>query len=157
MKKHGKGQCEFPAKCEVDGDNCRCAHNKLLHGAVTRRTEKKTENVSTTVVMTASNDLTVMTREAGEQSLRLLKLFVRATDGDQNSIRHITALLDGSSSTTILREEVARKLGAKLKLENVDVTSIHGMNTKKMATIKLQISPDCKRWHDVKHAKTTAR
>jgi hypothetical protein len=124
---------------------------------VARRTEKKTENVSTTVVMTASNDLTVMTREAGEQSLRLLKLFVRATDGDQNSIRHITALLDGSSSTTILREEVARKLGAKLKLENVDVTSIHGMNTKKMATIKLQISPDCKRWHDVKHAKTTAR
>jgi hypothetical protein len=49
-------------------------------------------------------------------------------------------------------------LGANLKLENVDVTSIHGMNTKKMATaVKLQISPDCKRWYDVKHAKMTAR
>jgi hypothetical protein len=30
------------------------------------------------------------------------------------------------------REEVARKLGPKLKLENIDVTSIHGMNTEKM-------------------------
>ncbi len=122
-----------------------------------RRREKKTENVSTTVVTTASNDVTVMTREAGEQSLRLLKLFVRSTDGDQNSIRHVTALLNGSSSTTTLQEEVACKLGAKLKLENVNVTSIHSMNTEKMATVKLQISPDCKRWYNVEHAKTTAR
>jgi hypothetical protein len=48
-------------------------------------------------------------------------------------------------------------LEAKLKLEDVDVTSIHGMNTEKMATVKLQISPDCKRWYNVKYAKATAR
>jgi hypothetical protein len=64
--------------------------------------EKKTENVFTTVVTSASGNVTIMTREAGEQLLRLLKLFVRSTDGDQNSIRHVTALLDSGSSTTIL-------------------------------------------------------
>jgi hypothetical protein len=31
------------------------------------------------------------------------------------------------------------------------------MKTKKIATGKLQISPDCKRWYDIEHAKTTAR
>jgi hypothetical protein len=31
------------------------------------------------------------------------------------------------------------------------------MNTEKMASVKLQISPDYKRWYDVVHAKTTAR
>jgi hypothetical protein len=67
LKKHGKEQCEFPAKWEGEGNKCRYAHNKLLQGAVARRTEKKTDNVSTTAVTAASDDVTVMTGEAGEQ------------------------------------------------------------------------------------------
>jgi hypothetical protein len=48
-------------------------------------------------------------------------------------------------------------LGAKLKLEDGAVTSIHGTNTEKMARVKLQISPDCKQWYDMDEAKTLSK
>jgi hypothetical protein len=31
------------------------------------------------------------------------------------------------------------------------------MNTEKMASLKLQVSPDCKEWHDVNQAKTSTK
>jgi predicted aspartyl protease len=56
----------------------------------------------------------------------------------------VRALLDSGSSTTILREEAARQLGTRLNFEEVAVTTLHGTNTEKMASVKLQVSPDCK-------------
>jgi hypothetical protein len=69
----------------------------------------------------------------------------------------MTALLDRGSSTTILREEIARQLGAGLNFEDVTVTALHGTNTEKMASLKLQVSSDCKEWHDVNQAKTSTK
>jgi hypothetical protein len=107
LKKHGRGQCEFPPECPVDGAKCRYNHIALLHGAVAARPEKKKEEV-----VTATTAVTALTSQAGEQSLRLVKLYVKACDGDKRTICHVTALLDSGSLTTILREEVARQLGA---------------------------------------------
>jgi hypothetical protein len=89
--------------------------------------------------------------------LRLVKLYVRACDGNKKTICHVTALLDSGSSTKILREEVARQLGARLNFEDVAVTTLHGTNTEKMASLKLQVSPDCKEWHYVNQSKTSTK
>jgi hypothetical protein len=69
----------------------------------------------------------------------------------------VTALLNSSSLTTILREEVARQLGAQLNFEDVAFTTLHGTNTEKMASLKLQVSPDCKEWHDINQAKMSSK
>ncbi len=150
LKKHGRGQCELPPECPVFGKGCRYSHNELLHRAVAAKPKKEE------VVATAT-DVTVLTGATGEQSLRLVKLYVRACDGNKNTICHLTVLLDSGSLTTILREEVACQLGTRLKFEEVAVTTLHGTNTKKMASVKLQVSPDCKQWHDVDQAKTSSK
>jgi hypothetical protein len=41
----------------------------------------------------------------------------------------------------------------QLTTEDVAVTTLHSMNTEKMASLKLQVSPNCKEWHDVNHVK----
>jgi hypothetical protein len=143
LKKHGRGQCD---------KGCRYTHNKLLHGAVAANPEKKKEEV-----VTATTDVTALTSQAGEQSLRLVKLYVNACDGDKRTICHVTALLDNRSLTTILQEEVARQLGARPNFEDVAITTLHSTNTEKMANLKLQVSPDCKEWHDVNQAKTSTK
>jgi hypothetical protein len=152
LKKHRRGQCEFPPQCPVERGKCRYNHNALLHGVVAARPEKKKEEV-----VTATTDVTTLTSQAGEQSLRLVKLYVKACDGDKRTICHVTALLGSGSLTTILREEVARQLGTRLNFEDVAVTTLHGTNTEKMASLKLQVSPDCKEWHDINQAKTSTK
>jgi hypothetical protein len=144
LKKHGRGQCEFPSECAVEGKKCRYTHHSLLLSAVSPKPEKKKEEV-----VTATTNITALTSQVGKQSLRLVKLYVKACDGDKRTIYHLTALLDSGSSTTILREEVARQLGARLNFEDVAITTLHGTNTEKMAILKLQVSPDFKEWHDV--------
>jgi hypothetical protein len=109
------------------------------------------------IVATSNYDVTVMAGEAGEQLLRLVKLYVRAHDGNKRTIFQVTALLHSGSSMTILREEVARQLGARLNFEDVAVTTLHETNTEKMASLKLQVSPYCKEWHDVNQAKTSTK
>jgi hypothetical protein len=52
---------------------------------------------------------------------------------------------------------IARQLGARLNIEDVTVTTLHGTNTEKMASLKLQVSPDCKEWHDVNQVKTLTK
>jgi hypothetical protein len=89
--------------------------------------------------------------------LRLVKLYVRACDGNKKTICHVTALLNSGSLTTILREEIARQLGVRLNFEDVAVITLHGTNTEKMASLKLQVSPNCKEWHDVNQAKTLTK
>ncbi len=121
LKKGGRGQCEFTPECPVEGRKCRYNHNVLLHGAVAAKPEKKKEEV-----VTPTTDVTALTSQAGEQSLRLVKLYVKAYDGDKRTICHMTALLDSGSLTTILQEEVARQLGARLNFEDVAVTTLHG-------------------------------
>jgi hypothetical protein len=152
LKKHGRGQCEFPPECPVDCAKCRYNHKALLHGEVAARPEKKKEEV-----VTATTDVTALTSQVGEQSLHLVKLYVKACDGDKRTICHVTALLDSGSLTTILREEVARQLSARLNFEDVAVTTLHGTNTERMANLRLQVSPDCKEWHDVNQAKTSTK
>jgi hypothetical protein len=102
-------------------------------------------------------DISALTSQAGEQSLHLVKLYVRACDGNKETICHVTALLDSGSSTMILREEVARQLGARLNFEDVAVTTLNGTNTEKMASLKMQVSPNCKEWHNVNEAKTSTK
>jgi hypothetical protein len=67
-----------------------------------------------------------LTSQAGEQLLGLVKLYVRACDGNKKRICHVTALLNSGSLMMILREEVARQLGARLTFEDVVVTTLHG-------------------------------
>jgi hypothetical protein len=117
--------------------DCRYNHHALLHGAIAARPEKKKEEV-----VTSMTDVSALTSQAGEQSLHLVKLYVRACDGNKKTICHVTALLDSGSSTTILREEIARQLGVRLNFEDVAITRLHGTNTKKMASLKLQVSPN---------------
>jgi hypothetical protein len=152
LKKHGRGQCEYMPEYPVKGKKCRYNHNALLHGAVTAKPEKKIEEV-----VTATTDVTALTSQAGEQLLRLVKLYVRAYDGNKKTICHVTTLLNSGSSTTILREEVARQLGARLNFEDVAVTTLHSTNTEKMASLKLQVSPDGKEWYNVNQAKTLTK
>jgi hypothetical protein len=59
--------------------------------------------------------------------------------------------------TTILREEVSCQLGTRLNFEDVAVTTLHGTNTEKMASVKLQVIPDCKQWHNVDQATTSSK
>jgi hypothetical protein len=117
-----------------------------------RKTGEKKEEVVTT-----TTNVTALTSQTGEQSLRLVKLYVKACDGDKRTICHMTALLDSGSLTTILQEEVARRLGARLNFKDVAITTLHGTNTERMASLKLQVSPDCKEWHDVKQVKTSTK
>ncbi len=139
LKKHGRGQCEFTPECPVEGRKCQYTHHALLHSAVAAKPEKKKEEV-----VTATTDVSALSSQAGKQSLHLVKLYVRACGGNKKTICHVTALLNSGSSTTILREEVACQLGARLNFEDVAVTMLHGTNTEKMASLKLQVSPDCK-------------
>jgi hypothetical protein len=152
LKKHRRGQCEFTPECPVEGKKCRYTHHALLHGTVAAKPEKKKEEI-----VAATTDVSVLSSQAGEQSLRLVKLYVRACDGNKKTICHVTALLDSGSSTTILREEVARQLGARLNFKDIAVTTLHGTNTEKMASLKLQVSPNCKEWHDVNQAKMSTK
>jgi hypothetical protein len=117
LKKHRRGECEFTPQCPVKGRKCRYNHNTLLHGAIAAKPEKKKEEV-----VTATTDVTSLTSQAGEQSasLRLVKLYVRACDGNKKTICHVMALLDSGSSTTILREEVTRQLGERIVAKAVD-------------------------------------
>jgi hypothetical protein len=108
------------------------------------------------VVVATATDVTVLTKATGEQSLRLVKLYVQACNGNK-TICHVMALLDSGSSTMILRKEVARQLGTKLNFKEVTVTTLHGTNAEKMASVKLQVSPDCKQWHNVYQAKTSSK
>jgi hypothetical protein len=132
LKKHGRGQYEFTLECAVEGKKCRYNHNALLHGAVAAKPEKKKKEV-----VTLMTDVSALTSQAGEQLLRLVKLYVRAYNGNKKTICHVTALLDSGSLTTILREEVARQLGARLNFEDVAVTTLHGTDTEKMVSLKL--------------------
>jgi hypothetical protein len=88
-------------------------------------------------VVATATDVTVLTGATGKQSLRLVKLYVRACDGNKKTICHVTALLDSGSLTMILRKEVARQLGTRLNFEEVAVTTIHGTNNENMASVKL--------------------
>jgi hypothetical protein len=152
LKKHGRGQCKFTPECPVEGKKCRYNHNALLHGAIAAKPERKKEEV-----VTMTTDVSALTSEAGKQSLRLVKLYVRDCDGNKKTICHVTALLNSGSSMTILQEEIARQLGARLNFEDITITMLHGTNAGKMASLKLQVSPDCKEWHDINQVKTSTK
>jgi hypothetical protein len=74
-------------------------------------------------------DISGWTSQAGEQLLHLVKLYVRACNGNKKTICHMTALLVSGTLTTILQEEVARQLGTRLNFGDVAVITLHGANT----------------------------
>jgi hypothetical protein len=155
LTRHPRGECTFPDECPVEGKNCKYSHHELLHGGVAQRRwpQQQEEIVSTTVLSQQPGG------EADGQSLRLVQLFVRVQGSrhGKDFFVQATALLDGGSTATIIKEDVARRLGARLEFEDVTVSTLNRKSSLKMGKVNLEISPDAQRWYNVTGARTTEK
>jgi hypothetical protein len=131
----------------------------LLHGGIAQRRwpqqqrTQQEEIVSTTVLSQQPGG------EADGQSLRLVQLFVRVQGSKygKDLFVHATALLDGESTATVIKEDVARQLGARLEFQDVTVSMLNRQSSQKMGKVNLEISPDAKQWYSVTGARTTEK
>jgi hypothetical protein len=147
LRRHPQGECSLPEECAVLGKKCRYDHHESLHDAVMPKEDGQQPSVSTIVVENREQPVAVLAggTEKG-QSLRLTKLFVRVGTGKKKNICQVTTLIDNGSTATIVREEIARRLEARLKMGNVTISTIGGPNHQKMATLELEVSPDGREW-----------
>jgi hypothetical protein len=127
LTRHPRGKCTLPDECPVEGKNCRYSHHELLHeGIAQRKWPQKQETQQEEIVST-----TVLSQQpAGEadgQSLRLVQLFVRVQGSKygKNVFAQATALLDGGSTATVIKEDVARQLEARLEFQDVTVSTLN--------------------------------
>jgi hypothetical protein len=113
-------------------------------------------SVSTIVVENGEQPVAVLARGTKKgQSLCLTKLFARAGTGKKKNLCQVTTLIDNGSTATIVREEIARRLEARLKMGNVTISTIGGPNHQKMAMLELEVSPNGREWFKVSEALTT--
>jgi hypothetical protein len=102
-------------------------------------------SVSTIVVENGEQPVAVLAGGTKKgQSLCLTKLLVRAGTGKRRTVCQVTALIDNESTATIISEEIARKLGARLLMNDVTISTISSPNPQKMATLELEVSPTAK-------------
>ena len=76
------------------------------------------------------------------QTLRLVELFDKAMCREDEVPVLLTALLDGGSTSTIIREKItSRMLGARLQLKEVTVATMNGPGSQSMVQWNSRLDP----------------
>ncbi|GBM95305.1 hypothetical protein AVEN_59501-1 [Araneus ventricosus] len=129
-------------RCSVSG--CRELHNSLLHQPDEIRTasqvfnsgegEEAKSNQSTAEGQT---EVSVLTFANKSVVLNTFFIYAKTADGCRVKLR---GLLDNASTLCIIREDVARKLGIKLKSINQGITGINGVTQSVKYSANIEVS-----------------
>jgi len=87
---------------------------------------------------------------AAPRHLRMVKIKIRL--GSKGRVIETTCLLDSGNQRTLIDEDLARKLGATLRPEDVQLSGIHGGKCIPMALLDVEIAGQSGTWHQIRQA-----
>ncbi|GBN51454.1 hypothetical protein AVEN_268817-1, partial [Araneus ventricosus] len=136
------GACMSKHRCSVSG--CRELHNSLLHQPDEIRTASQVLNSgegeeakSNQSTVEGQTEVSVLTFANKSVVLNTFFIYAKTADGCRVKLR---GLLDNASTLCIIREDVARKLGIKLKSINQGITGINGVTQSVKYSANIEVS-----------------